>query len=348
MKNWKYFFFYVILFAFGCSEDYKIIDSIESISIQVSQSTQIVGQPVSFIVKTNNGLDITNESTVKVNSTIINGSNFQSNVTGIFIFQATYQGVQSDPVLITYHDGSQLFFAKRVLIEDYTGTWCGNCPRVNYATELVKQQTDKAVIVGIHRSSSNPADANYDPYNFDTSELENIINISGYPKAMLNRMTRWLPLEQNNIPQVIALTQGVNPKLGLAINSSVTNNQIQLEVKTKFSQNFSNLRLVVYALENNLIYNQVNYTNFFNAQNPLINFEHDHVLKACLTPLLGEPIATSQTGLGMVFTKTFSWTPTAISNLANLEFVAFIVDENNKAINVRSALLNTNQTFEEY
>ena len=41
------------------------------------------------------------------------------------------------------------YFKKRVLIEDYTGTWCGNCTRVSHAIEEVKLLTDKAVTVAI-------------------------------------------------------------------------------------------------------------------------------------------------------------------------------------------------------
>jgi hypothetical protein len=340
--------FVAFICCFSCSSDYTILDPVESISLTADSSVKIIGETITFSVTTNAGNNITEEATIFVNDNQIEGNTYTGSETGDLTIWAEYLGVESAPITIRFHDGSETNFVKRVLIEDYTGTWCGNCPRVNHAVELARAQTDKIVTVGIHRSSSNPADANYDPYNFDTSELEAILNMSGYPKALLNRMTRWQPLEQNNITQVINLTQGENPKLGLAMDVSIVGSTLNLETKVKFSKDFSNLRLVVYVLENGLIYDQVNYTNFYTGPGTISNFLHDHVLKACLTPLLGETIANSNTTVGQTYTKSFSVpVPSTISNLNNVEFVAFIVDENNKTINVRKAGAGDNQDFEE-
>lgn len=337
----------ILLFScISCSSDYTILDPVESISLTADSSVKVVGESIMFTVKTNDGTDITDQAKIFVNDSQIDENSIVGTEVGELTVKAEYLGVASEPLTIRFHDGSEINFVKRVLIEDYTGTWCGNCPRVNHAVELARAQTDKIVTVGIHRSSSNPADANYDPYNYDTSELEAILNMSGYPKALLNRMTRWQPLEQNNIPQVINLTQGENPKLGIAMDASVVGSTINLETKVKFSKDFSNLKLVVYVLENGLIYDQVNYTNFYTGPGTISNFLHDHVLKACLTPLLGENI--TNTTVGQTFTKTFSVPiPSNIANLNNIEFVAFVVDENNKTINVRKASSGDNQDFEE-
>lgn len=332
----------------SCSTDYKILDSIESISLMADKSSIIVGETVTFTVNTNNGTNITEEAVIYVNDAAIEGNTFTTAEIGDYTVYANYLGVVSTPVAIRFHDGSEINFVKRVLIEDYTGTWCGNCPRVSHALELVQQQTEYVVPVGIHRSSSIPADPAYDPYNFDSSELESILNMSGYPKALLNRMTRWTPLEQNNIPQVIALTQGENPKLGLAMDVEINGNSLNLDVKVKFSQDFSNLKLVVYILENGLIYDQENYTNFYTGPGIISNFQHNHVLRSCLTPLMGESIPNSATTVGSTYTKSFNMTlPSNIANLNNIEFVAFVTGENNKAINVRKANSGENQDFEE-
>lgn len=340
--------FSFFVFLFSCSKDYRTLDSIESISIVADASSKIIGETITFTVSTNNGTNITEEATIFVNGSPIDGNVFTTDIIGTYTVRAEYFTVLSEPLLVNFHDGSEVNFVKRVLVEDYTGTWCGNCPRVSHAVELARQQNEFIVPVGIHRSSSNPADANYDPYNYDTSSLEAVLNGSGYPKALLNRVTRWTPLEQNNIPQVIALTQGENPKLGVAMHATITNNTLNIDTKVKFSKNFQDLKLVVYVLENDLFYDQENYTNFFTGVNPIPNFKHDHVLKACLTPLFGEPIANTETTVGNTFSKTFNVpVPSTISNLNKIEFVVFVVGADNKAINVRKAVLNDNQSFEE-
>jgi len=344
----KYFLGLAAIMAVACSTDYKVLESIESISLVTDKSVKISGETIFFTVTTNGGNDITEEANIYVNGALIEGGSFTPNSLGDFEAKAEYLGVWSSEITFRFHDGSETNYLKRVLIEDYTGTWCGNCPRVSFAIEKVFEQTSNAVAVGIHRSSSNPADANYDPYNFDSSELEAILNMSGYPKALLNRMTRWLPLEQNNVTQVINFTQGANPKLGIAMDVAIVNQNLQIDVRTQFSQNFSDLRLVVYVLENGLIYDQENYTNFFGGTNPIPNFVHDHVLKACLTPLMGETIPSNSSQVGQTFTRNFDVPlPANISNTSKIEVVAFITNgSDHKALNVRKAVPGANQDFE--
>jgi thiol-disulfide isomerase/thioredoxin len=342
-------FFFLALSLFSCSTDYKILESIESISLTADTSIKIIGETIIFTVKTNTGTDITEDVIIKINALEIDANMFSSDAIGTFTAQAEYAGVLSEPITIRFHDGSEINFIKRVLIEDYTGTWCGNCPRVAHAIELAKEQTDKIVSVAIHRASSNPSDGSYDPYNFDSSELESYLGMSGYPKALLNRMTRWQPLEQNNITQVMNLTQGENPKLGLAITNQTTATTINLNVKVKFSKDFEGLNLVVYIVENGLIHYQVNYTSFYGGAPYLDNFQHDHTLRTSLTPLFGQPILSADSGVGKTFTKNFSLPiPANIENKNNIEFVAFITGADNKTINVRKAVLNTDQLFEEF
>ena len=230
-------------------------------------------------------------------------------------------------------------FLKNVLIEDYTGTWCQYCPRVLHGIKQVESEQLRAYPVSIHRSvASSP-----DPYNFPAAPLEQLNGVTGYPTAMLNRKILW----DNEISTTEVKNQiKLNADLGLALNSTVTGGTINLNVNIKFLENFSNLKLVVYVLEDGLIYNQVNATSYFNGQNPIVNFEHDHVLRACLTDLVNGDALTG-TNAGATVTKNFTITiPSSVSNGANMSFVAFVLDETGKAINVRGAAQNLTQTFQ--
>ncbi|MBL0014515.1 MAG: Omp28-related outer membrane protein [Flavobacterium sp.] len=232
-------------------------------------------------------------------------------------------------------------FKKQVLIEDYTGTWCGNCARVAYAIEKTKEQSDRVVSVAIHNGN--------DPYNFeDIGPLQNLISPNSelaLPQSRLNRTTTWTFPEVNNVQQVLNLTSN-NCGLGLALDSEVSASNINLNVNVKFAQNYSNLRLVVYVLENHLIYRQTNYSNFYGGVNPIPAFEHNHVLRASLTNLLGD--ALQNTNYNQTVTTNFSIPiPSNVSNAENISFVAFVVEENNNVLNVRAAETNENQTFQE-
>jgi hypothetical protein len=232
-------------------------------------------------------------------------------------------------------------FKKQTLIEDYTGTWCGNCARVSYAIEKVKEESDKVVSVAIHNGN--------DPYHFVGIEpLKNLISPNSelaLPQSRLNRTTTWTFPEVNNVQQVVNLTSN-NSGLGLALNSTVTNGTINLDVSVKFAQNYSNLKLVVYVLEDKLIYRQTNYSNFYGAVNPIPNFEHNHVLRASLTNLLGNTL--TNTNYNQTVTTNFTVPiPTKVSNPENMSFVAFVIEENNNVLNVRAAKKNESQVFQQ-
>jgi hypothetical protein len=234
------------------------------------------------------------------------------------------------------------YFKKRVLIEDYTGTWCGNCARVAYAIGKVFEDPDnKAVAVAIHNGN--------DPYHFEgylpLKELISPDNDLQLPQSRLNRTIVWTAPEALNVQQVKNLT-GNNCGLGLAMNTQVLNGNVTLDVKIKFVENYSDLKLVVYLLEDNLLYNQTNYSTYFGNVNPVVNFDHNHVLRASLTNVLGDAI-TENASIYQTITKTFSVpVPSDVANAENINFVAFIVDSNNLVINVRAAHANENQDFE--
>lgn len=232
------------------------------------------------------------------------------------------------------------YFKKRVLIEDYTGTWCGNCTRVAYAIDEVNSMSDKIVNVAIHNGN--------DPYHFPgIAPLKNLIlpnSPLALPVSRLNRTVVWTFPEPTNTQEAIDLT-GNNTTLGLAMNSTVANGNINLDVNIKFLDDYSNLKLVVYLLEDHLIYMQRNYTNYYNAVNPIMDYEHNHVLRSSLTDILGDAI--TGTTNGETVTKSFSIpVPTNIANASNISFVAFVVGADNKALNARASHANENQTFE--
>lgn len=318
-----------------------------SISITSNPTSIDAGGVLNFVCLGNNGSSVTATSTFYVNGTAITGSSFTTTTAGTLDIFATHvnslgETLTSPTIQVVVNN--VINFNKRVLIEDFTGTWCQYCPRVSYAIELVNAQTSDATIVAIHRYNSS-----IDPFNFSgATDLENQIGLSGYPTAMLNRNTEWNYPETStaSVSQAVNLTSGVNPKLGVAMETTTSGNTSTVNVKVKFGKNFSNLKLVVYALEDNLIYNQTNSTSYYGGANPIVGFEHDHVLRAVLSSsILGETI-TGSTNLNDEFSKSFTYNIPANVNASNVRFVAFVIDSSNKALNSREAGPNETQSFE--
>ncbi|SHI95519.1 Outer membrane protein Omp28 [Mesonia phycicola] len=338
---------FTILTIQSCSENYEIIPSINPVLISSDNTLSIIGNPV-ILKATQDGEDITDEAIFQVNGEPIDGNTYNSNEVGEFSVTATYQEITSETLVIEYHNGTEVNFKKRVLIEDYTGTWCGYCARVAYAVEQVLENTSNAVLVGIHRDSSNPNDATYDPYNYDTSSIEEDLEAVGYPKGYLNRNILWESPEPEHVSQVLDLTQGENPKLGLALTNTIENNSVSLDINVKIAKTFTELKLVVYVLENGLIYEQKNYTQYFDGENPIEGFEHNHVLRSSITNLTGDTINISNFDEDNIYTTNYTFSiPENVSNSENIEFVAFVIDENGTVINVRKSGTNETQYFEQ-
>jgi hypothetical protein len=167
----------------------------------------------------------------------------------------------------------------------------------------------------------------------------------GLPQSRLNRTIVWEENEVDHIAQVKKLSSN-NCGLGIAMTSVVADNTINLDVNIKFVENYSNVKLVVYVLENGLVYSQKNYTNYFNGQNPIPNFVHDHVLRSSLTNLLGDALSGTIYGAETKITYSVP-VPANVSNKDKMSFVAFVVDENNLVINARLIEANESQDYEQ-
>lgn len=350
------FFLCLLAFTFGCSSSSDDSSSgsgsdddggggvtLTSISISADATTVYVGETVRFTVTGNDGSDLSSLADITVAGTALTGNSYVSTVAGTFNAVASYNTFTNSTSITV--ETPPIVFNKNVLIEDYTGTWCGYCPRVSYGIERVRQGTDQAVVVAIHRQGGS-----YDPYHYAAAgPLLNLIDLAGYPTAMLNRTTEWTYPEPLNSNQAILLT-GDDAELGLALNSTITGSNMSIDVDVKFGEDYSssNLKLVVYILEDGLIYNQTNYTTYYGGTATIADFEHNDVLRAHLTDLLGDAIPSAETTKESVYTATFNAAiPASVSDSSNIRVVAFVVDDNDAALNARAAEFGDDQAFEE-
>ncbi|MBU2939268.1 Omp28-related outer membrane protein [Lacinutrix sp. C3R15] len=352
------FFLCLLAFTFGCSSSSDDSGStgadddgggnvvtLTSITISANIASVYVGETVTFTVTGNDGSDLTALADIVVDGTTLASNTFSSAVAGTFNAVATYNTFTNSTVITV--DTPPIVFNKNVLIEDYTGAWCGYCPRVAYGIERVQASTDQAVVVAIHRGNSSGSSV--DPYNFPAGDLEDLVGLTGYPTAMLNRTTSWSYPEPINSGQVVNLT-GDDAALGLALSSTINGSDMEIDVNVKFGEDFSssNLKLVVYVLEDGLIYDQTNYTTYYGGTSVISDFEHNHVLRASLTDLLGDEIPSAETTKESVYTATFNvGIPSNVSDDSNIHVVAFVVDDSNAALNSRGGDFGEDQTFEE-
>ncbi len=333
------YFIAISLIFISCNQDN--LQELKSIELKLTSvySEQPIDHEFTFKVIGDNLDDLTTDAQIKVNGQLIEGNCFTPTSEGTYTIQAFYENFTSNTLTVKAITPSD--YTQKVLVEDYTGTWCGWCPRIAYAIQQAKLQSDKIVSVAVH--SEDGLNSIYTP------QLETNFGIESYPTGKINRIHTWASNhEHENLQEVLNKT-GFNAPLGLALSTQLVNNTIQTQVRVGFANNYTEqLNLVIYVLENGLMYNQTNYTEFFGGASTLVNFTHNDVLRKVETPILGEPIPTSETIDEHIYTKDFNISiPTNVVNNSNLMLVAFVVKSSNKeVINVQEVKVGETVDFE--
>jgi len=111
----------------------------------------------------------------------------------------------------------------------------------------------------------------------------------------------------------------------------------------------TSLKLVVFLVEDGLVYSQVNY-GYYGLPNPIPNYVHDGVIRAAATDIFGDEIPVNQQTKGNTWERTLSFNATGY-NTAKCRVVAFVVfgstTTNRKgALNVQSVAAGQNKAFD--
>jgi len=303
------------------------------------EATPSTDNSVTFIVMDDLGNNVTNNSTFTLNgNTITNPHVFDTN--GTYTVEATYVTTTNNTLTSnTLSLEITNTHSTKVMVEDYTGTWCGYCPRLAYKIDQLSQNNSKVIPVAIHNGDSMAPSFG--------STLENAAGISGFPTGKINRTITW-----NETDSQVLNELNNQKNVGLAIDSNISGSTLTVTAKVHFSGNITgSTKLVVYVLEDGIIASQANYMNndssspWYQAGNPMPNFEHNNVARAALTNVLGDDV-TAPSFIGNSFSKDFTYSIPASYDTANLEIVAFVVDATGKTINVQYVKAGQNQAFD--
>ncbi len=222
----------------------------------------------------------------------------------------------------------------RALVEEYSGTWCGNCPRILYGVDLLKAQTQQAIVVAIHLFNGDP---------FISSNGNNLANnrgVGSVPAGYINRTISWVGPQYQNVRQVIDQIKP-STETGIAINTSFTTSTINIGVKLDFDgQTASGTKLTVYLVEDRLFATQSNYSsNLYGGKSSIPNFRYDGVLRAVISSLDGDEVTNYEKNYTIEVPKN-------ISTLGNVSVVAFVTGANGAVLNAQQVKLGENREFE--
>lgn len=279
-----------------------------------------------------------------VDNSEIKGSKYIATKSGEVKVKGVYSTkkntVKSENILLKVTKSSlPTSFTKKVVVEDYTASWCGICPRVTYAIELIRKETKKVFAVGIHFRD--------DMANNFSNELVKINNVLGFPTVYINRNMMWQIPQENSLDVVMNEAVG-SVNVGLSVSSVLSDSNLQIAIGTGIAQNQNEgLKLIVFVLENGIIAEQANYTPYYGTQGvPVKNFVHDDVLRYSATNVLGDPIETTKGLHYKAFNVNLNEGIT-IKNSKKIGILAMLVDKTlGEVVNAQYAKVNTIQNFD--
>lgn len=199
-------------------------------------------------------------------------------------------------------------YARKVLIEDYTGHTCGNCPYAAMEAHRIEEAyPGKVLVMGIHCGFfAEPK--NYPNGSFKTdfrtavgNALDNEFKASaaGLPRGVVGRRkfdNSYLLLHTDWDPKVAGILSEPSSGVGISINPKYTSSDSSLVVYTQIAfqkQISGELKIACYLLEDSIITWQKIYPTPSTSQN-IEFYVHNHVLRGSLLPSNGQDLVTTK------------------------------------------------------
>lgn len=292
------------------------------------------------------GEDISTEGTFYVNGEAINSNTFNSDTPGTYEVYAEYFSENGETLTTDPESFTVVAPVQRALIEDYTGTWCGYCPRLQGIIGEVHEMTDHVTSIAIHKSSGG---SNADPYEYEyVDDLAEVYNPYGeYPKGLINRTIPWNDNDANTVLEYV----GGESNIGIAAKTKFNGTQLSVDVRVASTSSLSNHKIVVASLENHLFHDQTNYLNndetspWYGQGNPIPDYENNHVLRHAMTNIFGDPIP--QTEALTDFKKSYEMNMTDYFEVPeDGEVAIFVLDTDGNVLQVQELGLNDSVEFE--
>lgn len=340
---------YILLLLFSCKGSESDEGGTTSTYLTISSeggNEKLLGKTFTFKVKDNLNNDITAESEIYVNNELIQGYQFTPIEKGVYKINAKYRDLPVNPISVNAVISDGTSFKHRILYEDFTGVWCGNCTRAGAREKNLKAQIgDEFVFMGIHGPNGQDLWS-----NATTTEMEIFKNVTGadlgWPSMFINRNTLW-PDTENYTDMSVPLAQlKASSKIGIKISSVISGNNLAVDTQISFTQNFTDLKIAAFIVEDDLIGKQKNYVPALGS--PTIDdYVHHNVLQNKLTSsVAGENIPDSQTVISNEYSRSFQYSIPSDFNRNNLKIIIMILDGIGNLLNVREEKIGITNNYE--
>ena len=216
---------------------------------------------------------------------------------------------------------------QKVLVEDYTGHKCPNCPdAATEAEDLKAIYGDRVVVVAIHAGFfSSPSPGFETDFRTPAGDAMNtffgfaaypagLVNRIGYPSQHILNFQAW--------PPAVAVALEESPAAKIEVNADLSGSTLSTSVEIEYQAEVDgDYSLIVWITEDGIIAPQVY------VGQTIPDYEHNHVLRTAITPTWGDVVSMGAVDLDSTYTKTFSSNWNNEWNEQNCHVVAFLYDQ---------------------
>lgn len=232
---------------------------------------------------------------------------------------------------------------RKVLLEDYTGHKCVNCPSAALtANELIEKYQDYLIVISIHAGYfAEPSSSGDYTYDFTCpvgNELNDYFEIVSNPSGMVNRKeyNENLLLGVDDWAGAVGVEINKYPDAEITIENifNQQNRMLNTSIEIKFLLDMEGIyRLCAYITEDSIIAPQMNNDNNIGPVPDILDYVHKHVLRGSVNGTWGDVITNENITAESVFTLNYNdFEINSIWNEHNCSVIAFIYNEETKEI----------------
>lgn len=244
------------------------------------------------------------------------------------IVEAPYEETPDIP------DTNTVELKQNVLMEDFTGHVCGNCPE---GTVILRQLEatygERLIVISVHAGTlSWPQPPDY-PTDFRTTE-GNLLNstfkndLIGLPNGHVNRVPgpKGIVHDKDSWAEAVAAQLNAIPTVDLKLARAYdsTTRTVILDVDVKYLEaGTADDNIVAVLTESNIISDQKDYDSI---PQHIENYEFDNVLRSSFNGVWGEPLSTTVIAKGTTIKKQLTYTLPADKSWvpANCDVVVYV------------------------
>lgn len=220
---------------------------------------------------------------------------------------------------------------RKVLLEDYTGQKCPNCPEAaEIGHNLQATYGEQVVIIAIHSGNfAEPDDSGDFTSDFRTSEgteLDQFFGIYqyGYPMGMINRTdySGFPVVLKDNWQSAVEIQLALEPQADINITNTYNSSTHKLDcsLESEFLEDLDGTyNICVFIIESGIVSPQQT------EGGVITDYVHEHMLRTSMNGTWGDPVGSNgQAVSGSKLNNSYSLTLPPTWNAENCAVVAYI------------------------